>query len=157
MLQALLGPLTILALVAELQTPVPRVPWAWPIQPGIVVERFDRPEQPWSAGHRGIDLAASPGMAVAAPTGATVRFAGAVVDRGVLSLTLGNGMILTLEPVRTQLRIGDAVAAGDAIGVVDVGGHCADHCLHLGLIDHEQYVSPLPWFLPRARLLPARR
>lgn len=40
--------------------------WVWPVAPAIVVDGFDPPEQIWSAGHRGVDLAAEPGQQVRA-------------------------------------------------------------------------------------------
>lgn len=112
---------------------------------GIVEREFDAPEARWAAGHRGVDLAAAVGAAVAAPADGRVTFAGTVVDRGVVTVTHPDGRRSSLEPVVASVAVGDAVAAGDVVGTVqDVAGHCAPRaCLHWGVREGDRYVDPL--------------
>lgn len=130
--------------------------WQWPVSPALIVGRFRAPANPYAAGHRGIDLRTHPGQQVVAPAAGVVRFVGTVVDRPVLSLQLDSGLIVTLEPVETQVTAGEAFGRGQAVGTVGHGGHCADHCLHIGVVLDERYLSPMRYFgaLERSRLLP---
>ena len=133
-------------------------PWAWPVEPPhIVVRPYAAPASAYSAGHRGVDLAA-PGGAVYAPADGVVHFAGTVVDRPVLSIEHAGGVLTSYEPVITALRTGDAVARGQPIGTVQPG-HCADAvCLHFGVRVKGEYASPLRWLggVEPAVLLPTR-
>ncbi|WP_246263083.1 peptidoglycan DD-metalloendopeptidase family protein [Arthrobacter mobilis] len=88
-------------------------PWTWPLDPvPRVLGAFRPPAEPWLSGHRGVDLAATPGAAVAAPAAGTVSFAGWVVDRPVVTIDHGNGLRSSFEPVAAGLKKGDAVARG---------------------------------------------
>jgi murein DD-endopeptidase MepM/ murein hydrolase activator NlpD len=51
---------------------------------------------------------------------------------------------------------GTIVAAGDPIGTVASGGHCAAECAHFGVRVDGEYVSPFLFLggLPRSVLLP---
>lgn len=134
--------------------------WAWPIPaPRVITQPFIAPATAYSAGHRGIDLRTTPGQAVIAPTSGTVHFAGTVVDRPLLTLRHPGGLLSSYEPLSSTLTEGTAVARGDPIGTVAIGGHCGDSCLHLGVRLDGQYVSPLAYLggIPRAVLLPTRR
>lgn len=126
-----------------------------------VVRLFDPPPQPWHAGHRGIDLAASVGAPVLSPGAGVVTFAGDVVDRGVVTITHPQGLRSSLEPVRASVEVGDSVGAGQQIGVVEDGqGHCGGRtCVHWGVRDGARYLNPLDWLagFGRVRLLPVRR
>ncbi|SED84861.1 Peptidase family M23 [Ruania alba] len=103
-----------------------------PEDPAEAVRRgFDRPPAPWAAGHRGVDIPAETGQPVFASGTAVVAFAGAVVDRPVVSLEHPGGLRTTYEPVAPTVEVGDAVVAGDLIGTVSTGGHCTG-CLHWG-------------------------
>lgn len=148
---------------AALAAPVARAPvpvpgYGWPLD-GVpaVVRRFDPPPQPWLRGHRGVDLAASPGATVRAAGPGTVAFAGTVTGRGVVSVQHPNGLRTTYEPVQPSVAAGAAVAAGTPIGVL-VAGHAgcpAAPCLHWGLRRGEVYLDPLALLgFVRVRLLP---
>lgn len=131
--------------------------WVWPAPAPIrVVAPFRAPPTPYSAGHRGIDLAVAPGATVVAAAGGTVRFAGVVAGRGVVSIDHGDGVISSIEPITALVREGDLLAAGDRIGAVDRGGHCEGDCVHFGIRVDGEYVSPFLFFggLPRSVLLP---
>ena len=131
--------------------------WRWPVDPPRSIARpFIAPPTPYAAGHRGIDIRAPAGV-LYAPASGVVHFAGVVVDRPVLSIDHGGGVLSSYEPVTTTLVEGDAVARGDVIGTV-LPGHCASVCVHLGVRVDGQYVSPLRFLgaIPRAILLPTR-
>jgi murein DD-endopeptidase MepM/ murein hydrolase activator NlpD len=131
--------------------------WRWPVDPPRSIARpFIPPPTPYAAGHRGIDIRAPTGT-LYAPESGVVHFAGVVVDRPVLSIDHGGGVISSYEPVATTLVEGDAVTRGDVIGTV-LPGHCATVCVHLGVRVDGQYVSPLRFLggIPRAILLPTR-
>ncbi|QEO10549.1 murein hydrolase activator EnvC family protein [Protaetiibacter larvae] len=130
--------------------------WSWPVAaPHPIVRGFVAPATPYAAGHRGIDVRAPEGAEVRAPAGGVVRFAGWVVDRPVLSIDHGGGVVSSYEPVATTLQAGDRVRRGDVIGTV-LAGHCASPCLHLGVRVDGAYLSPLLFLggQPRAVLLP---
>lgn len=134
--------------------------WTWPVGPPVVlVAPFRAPPTPYAAGHRGIDLAATPGGTVVAADDGVVSFAGPVVGRGVLSIDHGRGVVSSIEPVAAAVAAGDAVRAGQTVATVDAGGHCHDDCVHFGVRIHGEYVSPLLMFggVPRAVLLPMGR
>jgi len=131
--------------------------WIWPAPaPVRVVAPFRAPPTPYAAGHRGIDLAATTGAQVVAAAGGTVRFAGMVAGRGVVSIDHGDGVISSIEPVDALVEQGDVLAPGDVIGTVDRGGHCEGDCVHFGIRVDGEYVSPFLFFggLPRSVLLP---
>lgn len=131
--------------------------WAWPLAAPRVVRGYEAPPSPYAAGHRGIDLAARPGATVTAPSDSTVHFVGVVVDRPVLTLDHGSGVLSSYEPlVADGLAVGAPVARGTVLGVVGEGAHCSGVCLHVGVRVDGEYVSPLPFFerLPRSVLLP---
>lgn len=135
----------------------PRVPWVWPVGPPVVVVApFRAPATPYSAGHRGIDLAAAPGDVVVAPAAGVVRFAGLVAGRGVVSIDHGGGVLSAIEPVAATVTAGTPVAPGEIVGSVASGGHCDGVCVHFGVRVDGEYVSPFLFLggLPRAVLLP---
>lgn len=131
--------------------------WVWPVDPPWqIVRGFEAPPTPYAAGHRGIDVAATTGGDVYAPAAGVVSFAGTVVDRPVLSMTLPGGIVASIEPVSTTVNVGDTVRQGERVGTVATGGHCSGRCVHFGVRLHGGYVSPLLYLarVPRAVLLP---
>lgn len=135
--------------------------WVWPVDgPRVVVRAFLAPAQPWSPGHRGVDLlGGAAGTEVRAVLAGTVHFAGVVVDRPVITVRDGP-LLVTVEPVLPVVAEGDSVAAGQLIGTL-LPGHCTDAepaelCVHLGVRLAGEYVSPLLSLggLQRAVLLP---
>ncbi|MGW1837323.1 murein hydrolase activator EnvC family protein [Streptomyces sp. NPDC002067] len=143
---------------------------AWPVgDPAgprpTVLRGWEPPSAPWAPGHRGVDLAAAPGATVRAAAPGEVAFAGVVAGRGVVTIQLsGSGeppLRTTYEPVRTSVRKGDRVSAGQPVGVLQQGPfHCHEPCLHWGLLRGKTYLDPLTLFPPRmwqggpSRLLP---
>lgn len=125
---------------------VPRGRWAWPLLPRPpVMARFDPPDVRWGSGHRGVDLGASVGQPVLAPTDGVVAFRGMVVDRGVLVVQTVDGVRTTFEPVDSELVVGTPVVRSQPIGTVAATpGHCAPvTCLHWGVLSGESYLDPL--------------
>ena len=131
---------------------------AWvPPTSGAILRAFDPPPEPWAAGHRGVDWEATGGEVVA-PGAGTVRFAGPVAGRPVITLAHANGMLSSLEPVTAaeHWSVGDRVEAGELLGTVGSGrnegddaggegdgegsgtvaseaGHCPQRCVHWGV------------------------
>lgn len=123
-----------------------RSEWQWPLagEPELV-RAFRAPAQPWLAGHRGVDLAASPGAQVRAPAAGVVVFTGVVVDRGVLVLAHPGGLRTSYEPVTDGAAVGTVVARGDPVARVGTGQpHCPVRvCLHWGVRRGEVYLDPM--------------
>lgn len=131
--------------------------WLWPVDgPRSIVERFQAPADEYGPGHRGVDIAAATGTEVHAPADGVVAFRGTVVDRPLLTIDHGRGLVTTFEPLESTLAPGDAVAAGDVIGTVATGGHASADTLHIGLRLDGVYVDPMRMFggVARAVLLP---
>lgn len=130
--------------------------WSWPLPTHALAAPYAAPPTRYAAGHRGIDLGSVAGVAVTAPDDGVVRFAGVVVDRPVLTLDHGDGVLSSFEPVLSDLPVGATVGRGAVVGVVAAGGHCDASCLHVGVRRDGEYVSPMLYFgrLPPAVLLP---
>lgn len=131
--------------------------WRWPVEGSHAIARpFLAPVTAYSAGHRGVDIAATDEM-VRAPADGVVHFSGVVVDRPVLSIQHADGLLSSYEPVESGLVRGQAVAAGDVVGRL-LPGHCSALCLHFGLRRDGEYISPLTLLggIEPAVLLPTR-
>lgn len=119
----------------------------WPVSDPAVVRDFDPPATVWSAGHRGIDLAASTGDQVRAMSAGVVAFAGTIAGKPVVTVAhLGlPSLRSTYEPVLAVVDVGQAVAAGTLLGTVSLtGGHCGGlrDCVHVGLRSEDRYLDP---------------
>ncbi|HET6968690.1 MAG TPA: M23 family metallopeptidase [Ornithinibacter sp.] len=135
--------------------------WRWPLEPRpAVVQPFRAPRSAWGAGHRGLDLATRAGASVLAVEAGRVTHAGVVAGRGTVSVQHRDGLVSTYEPVRPGVAVGEDVAAGHAVGVVEPGvaGHCGSiGCLHLGARRGSVYLDPWPLLAGGAlALLPLR-
>lgn len=130
--------------------------WRWPVTPPRVTEQYRAPAHAYGAGHRGIDLLAPVGTNVSAVADGVVAFAGVVVDRGVVTIDHGDGVVSTLEPIDPHVAVGDVVRAGEPVGVLAGGGHTRIGEVHLGARLAGEYVNPLLLLsaMPRAVLLP---
>lgn len=127
-----------------------------PLSPPRLVAAFDPPADAYGAGHRGVDLAGSPGELVRSALAGTVTTAGWIGGMPVVVVTHGD-LRTTYQPVVATVGVGAAVAAGDALGeLVPASSHCApDACLHWGLKRGEEYLDPMSLLGPqRVRLLP---
>jgi murein DD-endopeptidase MepM/ murein hydrolase activator NlpD len=118
---------------------------AWPLDPEpAVVRGFDPPETPYGAGHRGVDLLGSAGQTVRAALGGRVSYAGPLFGRGVVVVDHGVTRT-TYEPVSSSVEVGQTVARGEPVGVLELhGSHCFPRaCLHWGWLAGETYLDPL--------------
>lgn len=144
----LLGPGSAVADPGDPSPPRPGASTGWvrPV-PGPVVQPFDPPAEEWSAGHRGVDLAAGAGTAVRAPAHGSVTFAGTVAGKPVVVVAHDDGLRSTFEPAVAVVPRGTSAAAGDVVAQVEptgTGGHCAPAgCLHWGVLRGETYLDPL--------------
>jgi murein DD-endopeptidase MepM/ murein hydrolase activator NlpD len=132
--------------------------WVWPMQPAQLSSGFDRPQQNWLPGHRGVDLVAIRGDQVFAAGDGVVSFAGQVAGKSVIVIRHGI-LRTTYEPVTASVLIGAKVRAGDLIGRLSIGNsHCSTQtivtCLHWGLLRGETYLNPLSLVKKQVRLLP---
>jgi murein DD-endopeptidase MepM/ murein hydrolase activator NlpD len=143
------------ALAASAAAPV----WTWPTGSHVIVRGFEAPATVYSAGHRGVDLAAPAGSPVVSVDDGVVAFAGTVVDRGVVAID-HDGVRSSVEPVEPAVEQGEAVRRGEVIGHVASGGSHPAGIVHLGARvrtgDGWAYVSPLLYLggATRAVLLP---
>jgi murein DD-endopeptidase MepM/ murein hydrolase activator NlpD len=122
----------------------------WPMRPRpAVVRLFDGPELKWQRGHRGVDLAGTPGQPVYAAASGTVVFSGELAGRPVVSVAHPGGLRTSYEPVRAAVRTGAVVVAGSALGSLLAGhpGCAAVACLHWGAMwgaaSRADYIDPL--------------
>jgi len=136
-----------------------RASWLWPVEsPHPIIGPYIAPETPYSSGHRGIDIAAPRGAVVRSPAGGVVHFSGFVVNRTLVSIDHGGGLLSSFEPVLSALTEGTVVVRGQEIGTLQAG-HCQAVCLHFGVRLHGAYLSPLNFLggIERSVLLPTRR
>ena len=148
-MRALLGVVLLVLLLAPAAPPAAGGPvepeGVWPLVPEPeVVRPFEPPPNPFASGHRGVDLAGTPGQAVVAALPGTVGFVGSIGGKPVVTVLHG-ARRTTYEPVVATVEPGAAVAAGDVLGHLTVTvSHCFPAaCLHWGLIRGETYLDPL--------------
>ena len=124
-------------------TPAQAAPQAVAPIMGDVVRGFDPPDQPWLAGHRGVDIEGVPGETVVAAIDGVVSFAGMVAGRPVISIQHGT-LTTTYEPVQPIVSAHQSVSAGQVIGTLLAGHPCpGEACLHWGLKEGDTYLDPL--------------
>lgn len=143
---ALLASIVVPAGLAAADPDDRRPRFTWPLEPTSVTRTFDPPESDFGSGHRGVDLAATPGQRVLAAEAGVVVFAGPLAGRGVLSIQHAGGLRTTYEPVRSTVSVGARVYRGQVIGTVVAGhpGCSAEACLHWGVRSGpDDYLDPL--------------
>ena len=131
--------------------------WRWPVAGSHrVVHPYQPPAHDWLPGHRGVDLGVGSSRVVYAVGVGRVSFVGQIAQRSVIVIAHAGNLRTTYEPVTATVRLGQRVAAGQRIGMLQRNGsHCRPSCLHLGLKRGTPYLNPLLLFAPtRARLLP---
>jgi murein DD-endopeptidase MepM/ murein hydrolase activator NlpD len=118
--------------------------WVAPLDPVRVTRAFAPPPTPYAAGHRGVDLAGSPGEVVVAAEAGEVSYAANLAGRGVVVVVHGS-LRTTYEPVTATVRLGAHVTRGQRIGTLQAGhpGCPVSACLHWGLRRGEQYLDPM--------------
>jgi murein DD-endopeptidase MepM/ murein hydrolase activator NlpD len=138
---------------------VAAVSYRVPITVSIVVVRpFEAPAGPYAAGHRGVDLATSPGDVVLAAGPGRVRFAGSVAGRGVVVIEHPDGVLTEYEPAGPTVSAGEPVSRGQPIGRVHGrhGGCGPSWCLHWSARRDGGYFDPMTLLvrLGPVRLMP---
>lgn len=127
--------------------------------PGAVIGEFAAPDPDWLPGHRGLDLAAQPGVPVLSPRSGIVGFVGLVAGVPVVVVHHSADVRSTYQPVTGTVVPGQPVGAGTPLGTV-AGvrvDHCGSRCLHWGLIIAQRYADPrLLRGRVEARLVPDR-
>ncbi|MCW2699180.1 MAG: Peptidase [Blastococcus sp.] len=133
--------------------------WTTPVPASHVTRPFQPPQNPFGAGHRGVDLSGSPRTQVLAAGDGVVVFAGMVAGRPVVSIDHADGLRTTYEPVDPSVAAGTRVTRGSPIGTLAAGhDRCpVSACLHWGLRRGQAYLDPMTLLRPpRVRLLPWR-
>jgi murein DD-endopeptidase MepM/ murein hydrolase activator NlpD len=118
--------------------------YAWPVQ-GPVIRGFDPAETTYGPGHRGIDIAVSPGTAVRSAGDGVVAFAGRIAGAFYVSVDHPDGIRTTYSWLETvSVRRGQDVRRGDPVGTSG-GGHpgVEPPHLHFGARLADRYVDPL--------------
>lgn len=125
--------------------------WDWPLPSRDVAREYDPPASEYGPGHRGVDVPGAPGDVVRAVAAGTVRFTGHVAGKGVVVIDHGIEQS-TYEPVTPSVSAGDAVVAGQPIGILRTG-HCpgCGVVLHLGRKSGDTYLDPLARLSNRGR------
>lgn len=125
--------------------PAAAAEWVWPVgAPPAVSRPYDPPTSRYGAGHRGVDLAATPGATVRAAGAGRVSYAGLLAGRGVVVVSHGE-LRTTYEPVTASVVVGQSVAMGAVLGRLQAGhlGCDGPACLHWGLRRGEAYLDPV--------------
>lgn len=140
-------------LLASVATPARAAEGVLPVA-GPVARQFDPPDQPWLAGHRGVDLLVSAGTPVGAAMAGRIGFAGLVAGKPVVTVIHGS-LRTTYEPVTATRTVGEPVGRGETIGILQEGHSCAGgSCLHWGLKEGDVYLDPMLLVTrPEVRLL----
>ncbi len=115
--------------------------------PGAVLRGFDPPATTFGAGHRGVDLAAEPGVAIGSAGDGQVVFAGSVAGDAWVSIVHADGVTTSYGPMTDlRVRVGQDLVATEVLGRLAVGGHGTDHLdvgLHWGARMGSRYVDPM--------------
>jgi murein DD-endopeptidase MepM/ murein hydrolase activator NlpD len=140
----------ILSAPARAATSPPVGWWQWPIL-GPVIRGFEPPSTPFSAGHRGIDIAAPFGTPVRAPAQGTVTFAGYVGGSLFVTIDVGDDYLATSSFLSQVLvKKGQHVSAGDVVALSGRGHPDEDPThLHFGVRLYGNYVDPIPLLEPQ--------
>lgn len=135
--------------------------WASPVPGMEIITAFDPPAEVWLKGHRGIDVLALSGEPLRAPSAGTMRFSGSVAGTATVSIETKSGHVVSFQAATSELSRGDSFAAGEKIGTVAEGTHCAQSCLHIGVWPKDSpraYLDPAPFFgQDESLLLPLSR
>jgi murein DD-endopeptidase MepM/ murein hydrolase activator NlpD len=118
--------------------------YRWPVH-GQVIRPYEEPANPFSAGHRGIDIAAPFGTVIRAPADGTVSFAGPVAGSLFISIDHAGGIRTSYSWVSAiAVKKDQAVATDDVIGRTGQGhpGSDGPH-LHFSARLNGTYIDPM--------------
>ncbi|HEX9695648.1 MAG TPA: M23 family metallopeptidase [Actinomycetota bacterium] len=123
--------------------PAPAVVYRPPL-PGAIIRHFEPPPTPYSAGHRGIDIAAPSDSIVRAAAAGRVAFAGPVGGSVAVSIDHPDGIRTTYSYLASALvRAGGTVARGDPIARSGTGhpDESGEAHVHVGARRGETYID----------------
>lgn len=114
---------------------------------GELVRPWQAPEDdPFAAGHRGIDIAAAPGTPVRASAAGVVTFAGSVAGNRTVTVDHGDGIRTTYSFLgAVAVTSGRSVTLGEVVGTVGTGHASAGlppH-VHLAARRADVYFDPI--------------
>jgi murein DD-endopeptidase MepM/ murein hydrolase activator NlpD len=123
---------------------IPFGTYRWPVH-GEVIRPFEEPVNQFSAGHRGIDIAAPFGEPIRAPADGTVSFAGTVAGSLFISIDHAGGIRTSYSWVSAvSVKKGQAVRAGEVIGKTGQGHPGSDRThLHFSARLDGTYIDPM--------------
>lgn len=118
--------------------------YRWPVR-GPVIRAYEPPPNPYSAGHRGIDIAAPFGTPIRAPADGTVSFAGTVAGSLFISIDHAGGIRTSYSWVSSVgVKKGQAVHAGEVVGATGQGHPGSDRThLHFSARLDGVYIDPM--------------
>jgi murein DD-endopeptidase MepM/ murein hydrolase activator NlpD len=118
--------------------------YVWPVQ-GPVIRGFTAPPDPYSAGHRGIDIAAPFGTPLHAAQDGTVAFAGSVAGALYISIDHPDGVRTTYSWLSAiTVTKGQAVVRDQLIGSTGHGHpEIVQPHLHFGAKLGSTYIDPM--------------
>jgi len=118
--------------------------YAWPVK-GPVIRPFEPPPDPYSSGHRGIDIAVPFGTTIVAAQDGTVAFAGWVGGQLFISIDHADGVRTTYSWISAaSVKKGQKVNKGDPIGLTGHGHpDAATPHLHFGARIGSTYIDPM--------------
>jgi murein DD-endopeptidase MepM/ murein hydrolase activator NlpD len=125
--------------------------WSWPIE-GQVVRGFEPPPTPFSAGHRGIDIAAAFGTPVHAAADGVVSFAGLVAGELFVTIDHGDGYRSTDSWLgQILVKKGQSVKRGDVLALSGRGDpKVAVENLMFSVRIGDTYIDPLTALVPQS-------
>jgi murein DD-endopeptidase MepM/ murein hydrolase activator NlpD len=141
-----LGVLENLILTRELNKQV--YPEGRPVQEGWISSYFGQRADPftgYSANHKGVDFAGSPGTAVSSVAAGLVTFAGERAGYGeMVEINHGNGLATRYcHNERVLVKQGDMVRKGQEVALMGSTGHSTGPHLHFEVLKNGQQVDPL--------------
>ena len=112
---------------------------------GPIIRHFEPPPTPYSAGHRGIDMAVSAGTTVVAAQDGVVTFAGFVAGERYVSIDHLDGIRTTYSYLSAiVVTVGRNVTRGEPIGATGTGHPSSTQPphLHFGARVGDEYIDP---------------
>jgi murein DD-endopeptidase MepM/ murein hydrolase activator NlpD len=138
------------------------VPQVVPVSGGEITSGFGYRSDPFTGGgafHPGLDFRGAYGSPIYAAGSGTVSFVGQIHGYGnVVEISHGNGLLTRYAHMsKTLAKVGQRVAAGDAIGQIGSTGRSTGPHLHFevringGVVNPRRYLENAPHVLEEAR------
>ena len=118
--------------------------YTWPVQ-GPVIRGFEPPANPYSSGHRGIDIGCAFGTPLLAANDGVVAFAGWVGGSLFISIDHPDGVRTTYSWLSSvSVKAKQSVVKGEVIGATGHGHpEVPDPHLHFGARVGSTYIDPM--------------